>query len=83
MKMQGTSLTSLKKHPALLPLYFCIGLGGAMAVFYTLRLAVRSPDVSWANKKESEPWNEYKEKQYKFYAPQTDYKNLKSPAPEY
>lgn len=36
-----------------------------MAVFYTLRLAVRSPDVSWANKKESEPWNEYKEKQYK------------------
>ncbi|CAL1677594.1 unnamed protein product [Lasius platythorax] len=83
MKMQGTSFTSLKKHPALMPLYFCIGLGGAMAFVYTLRLALRNPDVSWSNKKEAEPWNYYKDKQYKFYAPQTDYKDLKSPAPEY
>ncbi|XP_072756681.1 cytochrome c oxidase subunit NDUFA4 [Anoplolepis gracilipes] len=83
MKMQGASMGSLKKHPALIPLYFCIGLGGLGAFYYTLRLALRNPDVSWTNKKEAEPWNYYKDKQYKFYAPKTDYKNLKSPAPEY
>jgi len=51
----------------LLPLYFCIGLGGCGAFLYTLRLATRSPDVSWLNKKEAEPWNDYKDKQYKVY----------------
>ncbi|XP_024886024.1 NADH dehydrogenase (ubiquinone) MLRQ subunit [Temnothorax americanus] len=83
MKMQGTSLGSIKKNPALLPLYFCIGLGGLGAFLYTLRLATRSPDVSWLNKKEAEPWNYYKDKQYKFYATKDEYSKSKSPAPEY
>ncbi|XP_011699107.1 PREDICTED: cytochrome c oxidase subunit NDUFA4-like [Wasmannia auropunctata] len=83
MKMQGLSLASVKKHPALYPLYFCIVLGGCGAFLYTLRLATRSPDVSWLNKKEAEPWNYYKEKQYKFYATTEEMSNAKSPAPEY
>ncbi|KAL0106636.1 hypothetical protein PUN28_015293 [Cardiocondyla obscurior] len=83
MKMQGLSLTSLKKHPALYPLYFCIGLGGCGALWYTLRLATGNPDVSWLNKKEAEPWNDYKDKRYKFYATKDEFKNVKSPAPEY
>lgn len=49
----------------LIPLYFCIGLGGIFATFYTIRLATCSPDVSWFNKKKAEPWNEYSNKQYK------------------
>lgn len=49
----------------LIPLYFCIVLGGCGAFLYTLRLATRSPDVSWLNKKEAEPWNDYKDKMYK------------------
>lgn len=93
MKMQGTTLTGLKKHPAvsirdarrrpaprnvanvlnpflffsfqLLPLYFCIVLGGTGAFLYTLRLATRNPDVSWLNKKESQSNDYYKDKQYK------------------
>ncbi|XP_018366715.1 PREDICTED: cytochrome c oxidase subunit NDUFA4 [Trachymyrmex cornetzi] len=83
MKMQGLSFTSMMKHPALLPLYFCVGLGGCGAAFYIFRLAARNPDVSWLNKKESEPWNYYKNKQYKFYATNDEIKNAKSQAPEY
>ncbi|EFN71764.1 NADH dehydrogenase [ubiquinone] 1 alpha subcomplex subunit 4 [Camponotus floridanus] len=83
MKMQGTTMTSLKKNPALFPLYLCIAVGGAGALFYTLRLALRNPDVSWLNKKEAEPWNYYKDKHYKFYASSQEVKDLKSPAPEY
>lgn len=49
----------------LFPLYLCIAAGGAGALFYTLRLALRNPDVSWINKKEAEPWNYYKDKHYK------------------
>ncbi|XP_032681255.1 cytochrome c oxidase subunit NDUFA4 [Odontomachus brunneus] len=83
IKMQGLSLSSMKKHPALIPLYVCIACGGALAAFYTLRLATRSPDVSWFNKKEAEPWNDYSTKQYKFLSPVRDYSKEKSPAPEY
>ncbi|XP_018354800.1 PREDICTED: cytochrome c oxidase subunit NDUFA4 [Trachymyrmex septentrionalis] len=83
MKMQGLSFTSMKKHPALLPLYFCVGLGGLGAAFYILRLASRCPDVSWLNKKESEPWNVYTAKQYKFYTTKGETSDSKSPAPEY
>ncbi|XP_018314441.1 cytochrome c oxidase subunit NDUFA4 [Mycetomoellerius zeteki] len=83
MKMQGMSLTSVKKHPALLPLYFCLGLGACGAAYYVYRLAAHSPDVSWLNKKESEPWNAYKTKQYKFYATKDEISSAKSSAPEY
>ncbi|XP_012231940.1 cytochrome c oxidase subunit NDUFA4 [Linepithema humile] len=83
VKMQGLSLSSLRKHPPLIPLFVCIGVGGAAAFFYTLRLATRNPDVSWTNKKEAQPWDYYKDKQYKFYSPKIDYDKMKSPAPEY
>ncbi|XP_018403681.1 PREDICTED: cytochrome c oxidase subunit NDUFA4 [Cyphomyrmex costatus] len=81
--MQGLSLKSMRKHPTLLPIYFCLGLGAFGAFFYTARLAFQSPDVSWLNKKEAEPWNAYKDKQYKFYATRDEITNAKSPAPEY
>ncbi|EZA48285.1 hypothetical protein DMN91_003266 [Ooceraea biroi] len=82
--MQGLNLSSLKKNPALVPLYFCMGLGGAAAALYLLRLALRSPDVSWRNKKEAEPWNDYKDKQYKFYTTKSWDENApKTKPPEY
>jgi hypothetical protein len=42
-----------------------VGLGCCGAVLYTLRLAVRSPEVSWNKKSNPEPWNEYTNKQHK------------------
>ncbi|CAG9823827.1 unnamed protein product [Phaedon cochleariae] len=80
--MQGMTLKSLTKHKALIPLYFCVGLGCSGAVFYTLRLATRNPDVQW-NRHGEIPNEEFRAKQYKFYSPNVDYSKLESPAPKY
>ncbi|CAH2267986.1 jg8428 [Pararge aegeria aegeria] len=63
--MQGLSIQSLKKHKALIPLYVCVGLGCGASLFYIIRLATRSPDVSWNKRTNPEPWQEYRNKQYK------------------
>nr|XP_019546508.1 cytochrome c oxidase subunit NDUFA4 [Aedes albopictus] len=81
--MQGMSLASIKKNPALIPLYVCVGLGAVAAVFYTARLAIRSPEVSWNRKGNPEPWEEFRNKQHKFYSPIRDYSKAQSPAPKY
>jgi len=77
--MQGMSLASLKRHPALIPLYICVGAGAVGAALYTLRLATRNPEVTWNRKTNPEPWNEYKEKRYKFYTTNDDYKKAEKP----
>lgn len=51
----------------LIPLYVCTALGCGGAVFYLLRLAIRNPDVSWNKRTNPEPWQEYRDKQYKVY----------------
>ncbi|XP_065354916.1 cytochrome c oxidase subunit NDUFA4 [Calliphora vicina] len=81
--MQGLGLQSIKKNPALIPLYVCVGAGACGAIFYMFRLATRNPDVTWNRSSNPEPWQEYKEKQYKFYSPIRDYSKTKSPAPNY
>uniref|UniRef100_C6ZQT7 Putative NADH:ubiquinone dehydrogenase n=1 Tax=Ochlerotatus triseriatus TaxID=7162 RepID=C6ZQT7_OCHTR len=81
--MQGMSLASIKKNPALIPLYVCVGLGAVGAVFYTARLALSSPEVTWNRKTNPEPWEEYRNKQHKFYSPIRDYSKTESPAPKY
>lgn len=93
-RMQGLSLQSIKKNPAvssslflsqlvsfrkpivisilhnlmsvqLIPLYVCVGIGAVGACGYLLRLATKNPDVTWNRTKNPEPWQEYKDKQYK------------------
>ncbi|MPC52076.1 Cytochrome c oxidase subunit NDUFA4 [Portunus trituberculatus] len=64
--MQGLSLSSLKKHPSLIPLYVCLGAGVAMSFFYTVRLATRNPDVTWRHVANPEPQKEWSDKQYKY-----------------
>uniref|UniRef100_A0A7R9I9U9 NADH dehydrogenase [ubiquinone] 1 alpha subcomplex subunit 4 n=1 Tax=Timema tahoe TaxID=61484 RepID=A0A7R9I9U9_9NEOP len=81
--MQGLSFSSLKRHPALIPLYICVGAGVFGAAFYIVRLATKSPEVTWDRKNNPEPWNEYANKQHKFYSPIRDYSNIESPAPKY
>lgn len=43
----------------------CTAVGMGWSAYYTLRLATRNPDVSWQKKSNLEPWNEYRNKQYK------------------
>uniref|UniRef100_J3JU62 NADH dehydrogenase [ubiquinone] 1 alpha subcomplex subunit 4 n=1 Tax=Dendroctonus ponderosae TaxID=77166 RepID=J3JU62_DENPD len=81
-ELQGTSLQSLKKHKAFIPLYVCVGAGCLGALFYSLRLATRNPDVQW-NRTGEISNEEFRTKQYKFYSPRVDYSKLESPAPKY
>ncbi|XP_012268410.1 cytochrome c oxidase subunit NDUFA4 [Athalia rosae] len=83
MVMPGMTLASLKKHPALIPLYACLGFGITMATFYSIRLAVRSPEVSWSKTANPEPWNEYANKRHKFYSPLPQDRPIECPAPKY
>lgn len=43
----------------------CVAAGAVGAVYYMARLATRNPDVTWNRSSNPEPWQEYKEKQYK------------------
>ncbi|XP_018012542.1 cytochrome c oxidase subunit NDUFA4 isoform X2 [Hyalella azteca] len=79
--MQGLSFASIKKHPSLIPLYFCLGAGCLMATLYTARLALKNPDVSWNRK--VDPNEAYRTKQYKFYNTRIDWKNYECPAPDF
>ncbi|CAO1432091.1 unnamed protein product [Diamesa serratosioi] len=81
--MQGLSLASLKKNPALIPLYVCTAVGMFGAFYYTMRLATRNPDVTWNRETNPEPWEAYRNKQYKFYSPIRDYSNIDSQAPKF
>ncbi|XP_003706211.1 NADH dehydrogenase (ubiquinone) MLRQ subunit [Megachile rotundata] len=81
-RMPGLSWASLKKNPMLIPLFFCLGVGATGATLYTIRLAVKSPEVTWHPNKNTEPWNDYKDRSYKFIKVQ-DTLPQKSPAPEY
>ncbi|XP_068973305.1 cytochrome c oxidase subunit NDUFA4 [Bombus flavifrons] len=81
-KMQGLSWQTFKKNSMLAPLFFCIGFGALFSSGYLLRLAFRSPDVTWNSRKNPEPWNEYKDKEYKFISVQDRSKYYASP-PEY
>ncbi|THK33237.1 MLRQ subunit, NADH-dehydrogenase, partial [Diachasma alloeum] len=63
--MKGMSLKDLRKYPSLIPLYVCLGAGLFISSAYLIRLAVYSPDVSWQPKKNPEPWQAYKDKDYK------------------
>ncbi|XP_042208338.1 cytochrome c oxidase subunit NDUFA4-like [Homarus americanus] len=83
IKMQGITAASLKRHPALIPLYVCVGAGVVGAAFYTLRLATRNPDVTWNRVTNPEPQQEYAEKQYKFYSPVRDYATYRAPVPKF
>ncbi|XP_075231634.1 NADH dehydrogenase (ubiquinone) MLRQ subunit [Lycorma delicatula] len=80
--MKGLTWSSLKKEPALIPLYVIVGAGCLGAVFYSLRLALKSPDVAWT-RKENQPYDEYANKQYKFLSPTLDYSKLESKAPKF
>jgi len=66
-------LSTIKRHPALIPLVFFIGAGMIMSGLYVARLAIKSPEVQWNKHGNPEPWNDYDKKQYKFYAAGRDY----------
>ncbi|KOC68951.1 NADH dehydrogenase [ubiquinone] 1 alpha subcomplex subunit 4 [Habropoda laboriosa] len=81
-KMSGLTWATLKKNSMLLPLFFCIGMGALGSSCYLLRLAFRSPDVTWSTKSNPEPWNDYSNKDYKFITIQ-DTSKFRAEPPKY
>ncbi|XP_076437069.1 cytochrome c oxidase subunit NDUFA4-like [Babylonia areolata] len=80
MPMKGLTISSLKGHPSLIPLFVCVGAGVVGAGYYLTRLSTRSLDVSW-KKNDVQPWNRVGPTyQYKFYSPKRDYSKEASPA---
>ncbi len=51
---QGMTLSSLKHHSALIPLFVIMGAGMAMVVAFSVRSITKTYDVSW--KKEEDPY---------------------------
>lgn len=75
------TLKSLKHHVALQPLFIIMGGGIAFVAYYCWRLAATCPDVAW--RKQAEPWQSYRNAQYKFMNPNSiDYSNA-CKAPKY
>merc|ERR1711915_858916 len=83
MPMQGLTLASLKKHPALIPLFVSCGAGVVWAAYYTARLALVCPDVTWKHVQNPHPQQEWEGRQYKFYSPIRDYSTYKTNAPKF
>ncbi|BES96106.1 unnamed protein product [Nesidiocoris tenuis] len=83
MPVTGLTWSSLRKHYALMPLFACVGVGCVGCAYFCWRLAAKSPEVAWNKKGDQSPWNEYADKQFKFYSPNLDYSKIKSPAPKY
>ncbi|RWS11930.1 cytochrome c oxidase subunit NDUFA4-like protein [Dinothrombium tinctorium] len=70
------------KNYSLLPVIGITALGGLFAGFYVMRLALRNPDVSWNKRSNPEPWQEYENKQYKFYS-NIDHEKYQHPRPRF
>ena len=66
-RRQGLTIKDLKHHYALVPLAVTMAGGLTMVVAYVIRLAFFNTDVSWT--KTPEPYNEFRNKQFKFLNP--------------
>lgn len=78
------SFKGMKRNPSVLPVVGCIVLGVGMAAAYLVRLAVANPDVTWNQRKNPEPWNDYENKNYKFIQSEPfDVKNYHHPRPRF
>ncbi|XP_037929515.1 cytochrome c oxidase subunit NDUFA4-like [Teleopsis dalmanni] len=81
--MKGFTIGGIRKNPSLIPLYLCVTAGFGLAISYAVRVAIKNPDISWNRKDNPEPWQEYKNRQYKFYSPIRDYNQSETTTPRY
>jgi len=47
------------------PVWLIFAFGAGLSTFYLARLALYNPDVTWNRHKNPEPYQYYKDKQYK------------------
>lgn len=82
-RMQGLSLSSLRHHYCLQPLFIIMGAGITMVTLMCVRMVTKASDINWAKSKEEDyAVNHYKDKQYKLLNPM--HREIKaSPIPDY
>jgi len=76
----GLTPTDMKKHYSIIPIYIMTIAALAMAGCYVYRLGSKHPEVSWT-KANPEPWEEYRNRQYKFVSSGRDYTKGSSAPP--
>jgi len=83
-RMQGSTLTTLKHHYALTPLFVIMGAGVTMVLSMIVRAARKQTDVNWVKSKETDyTVNHYRAKQYQFINPSGKDLTKPSPVPDY
>ena len=58
------SLSSIKTHYSLIPLFAVFGVAMGIVVTYIYRLGALTTDINWS--KRQEPFDYYKDRQFKF-----------------
>ena len=76
------TLAGLKKNYPLIPLVGMLGAAITGCAAFSLRTALRTPDVSYRKQLNPEPWNEYRDKEYRLYNPKHIPKD-NCPAPKF
>ncbi|XP_037093081.1 cytochrome c oxidase subunit NDUFA4-like [Pollicipes pollicipes] len=82
MVLKNFSLAGLRQNYALIPLVAMLGAALTGVVAFSLRTALRTPDVSYRKQQNPEPWNEYRDKEYRLYNPKNIPKDH-CPAPKF
>jgi hypothetical protein len=78
------TLASLKHHVALQPLFAIMAGGVVFVAVYVGRLALKGPDVQWKRHELNEPWDNLKDKQFKFFNPAgVDFSKFGTARPDY
>jgi len=84
-KMQGLTMSSLRHHKALQPLFIIIGGGMIFVGAYLFRLAAKTTDINWTKQKDpANTYGYYDGKQFKFLNPLgVDYSKYGADRPRY
>merc|ERR1712126_171192 len=81
--LAGLSLADMKRHPSLIPLFACLGAGCLWCAVFTFRSAAKHPDVTWNKWTHADGWEDYRKKNFKFFATAEHKESIKCEAPEY
>jgi len=84
--MQGLTMSSLRHHVALQPLFIIMGVGMTFVALYVGRLASKTTDVNWTKKTMEDQVGYYENRQFKWFNPRgVDYSNISDQrnAPKY
>ena len=63
MAPPGLSMASLRKHSYLIPLYVAVGVGVLLSTAFLGKSCFKL-DVTWNRRKNPEPWNDAKNKEF-------------------